>query len=796
MPAKRSRPARGKIPPPKRTRIGDYGLKVAPSEQHLPQNATNSNAFNGPTLGGMRRPLHQTPVQAGDADAGEFSSIAQGQTFVLSHFLDDTRRRCGPCANLSFCRPSQDQLAKRLGHRLGILSNIESIECSLCTFFRELRQLRQSIGVDFAKEIGRPYVLKAHSASRMFNVKGLPAHSVVFSVSPPNERVDFHFYGRSFGRFFSNTLDSPIRQPSSSVDYDSVLKWLAFCTSYHSKRCRARQPARLPCFQVIDCHTHTVVPWDYDNAGQVYVTLSYVWGKGEDCSSGLNGGLPNILPRVIEDSICVATRLGFRYLWVDRYCIPQSDIAAKTVQIRNMNTIYEHSELTIVAAAGDDPSHGLPGVRGNSRRPYPSVTVQDTMLVPLLSNTVHEIKTSPWNGRGWTYQEALLSRRCLIFTDSQAYFQCRGMHCQESISISLDGLHTLNKQRFRADSIRMPDTFASSGPGLERWSFQGNVAVFALRSLTYQADTLNAFRGILQAFRQPTQTKVKPVDNYYGIPLFSSELGDTDVLVYGLDWIIDDNPNDVVMGRNQMPDRTQIASAVRRPQFPSWTWLGWKISTPLMLDFCCYPLSILLSPTRTLTLSPSDTDLTGLPRFASCVAIFVQRSDGYLLSWEESSNTILNMYLEHPAAPRLGIVGWTLDLDIPLGEIEQPGSISDKVKFTDFYIDQRAFALAYLTAYHHGFPVRKRNGVVRLTLMLLSRWSIPHFLTQIYAKHSMTAMVIVKCNDAANDGTYERMGLVHLHFYRDPHPQIWNDESNSPGPGFTMKHSKEIVWLK
>src|ERR1700677_1024332 len=27
--------------------------------------------------------------------------------------------------------------------------------------------------------------------------------------------------------------------------------------------------------------------------------------------------------------------------------------------------------------------------------------------------------------RGWTYQEAILSRRCLIFTDQQVYFVCR-----------------------------------------------------------------------------------------------------------------------------------------------------------------------------------------------------------------------------------------------------------------------------------------------------------------------------------------------------------------------------------
>ncbi|XP_044724639.1 uncharacterized protein HRG_02535 [Hirsutella rhossiliensis] len=34
------------------------------------------------------------------------------------------------------------------------------------------------------------------------------------------------------------------------------------------------------------------------------------------------------------------------------------------------------------------------------------------------------VRNRRWNTRGWTYQELLLSRRLLFFTDSQVYFQC------------------------------------------------------------------------------------------------------------------------------------------------------------------------------------------------------------------------------------------------------------------------------------------------------------------------------------------------------------------------------------
>ncbi len=39
-----------------------------------------------------------------------------------------------------------------------------------------------------------------------------------------------------------------------------------------------------------------------------------------------------------------------------------------------------------------------------------------------------------WSSRAWTYQEGLLSRRRLLFTESQVYFQCMEMHCWEGIS--------------------------------------------------------------------------------------------------------------------------------------------------------------------------------------------------------------------------------------------------------------------------------------------------------------------------------------------------------------------------
>ena len=88
------------------------------------------------------------------------------------------------------------------------------------------------------------------------------------------------------------------------------------------------------------------------------------------------------LPLVISDAIEVVKRLGYRYLWIDRYCIPQNDSAVKHIQIKKMDRIYSCSILTIIAAAGDGPEYGLPGV--SSRHRTEQLSVQVTEEISLL----------------------------------------------------------------------------------------------------------------------------------------------------------------------------------------------------------------------------------------------------------------------------------------------------------------------------------------------------------------------------------------------------------------------------
>jgi heterokaryon incompatibility protein (HET) len=169
--------------------------------------------------------------------------------------------------------------------------------------------------------------------------------------------------------------------------------------------------------------------------GQPYAALSYEWGKQVSVVS-LSTKLPNTLPNTIEDAIAVVQKLGFRFLWVDRFYINQNDAQEVLHQVAQMDIIYRHVEFTIIAACGSDPNHGLPGV-GSRSRPFKKEKVLGSWIFSEISTLPRKaVGSSCWNSRGWTYQEALFSRRRLVFMDEQVLFECWTLTWLESSTVA------------------------------------------------------------------------------------------------------------------------------------------------------------------------------------------------------------------------------------------------------------------------------------------------------------------------------------------------------------------------
>jgi hypothetical protein len=159
-----------------------------------------------------------------------------------------------------------------------------------------------------------------------------------------------------------------------------------------------------------------------------YCTLSYRWGHNPltlvyQNLEDFHDHIPlNKLPITIQQAVVVASRLGFRYIWVDSLCIIQDSKSDWHIESGRMSKIYQNSSLTISAIdAGEDGMFGPRQMLGLPERRY------------------------PWrlrgrlDSRGWVLQEETLSRRQLSYTNTGIYWACAIWMCSESQPRGPDG---------------------------------------------------------------------------------------------------------------------------------------------------------------------------------------------------------------------------------------------------------------------------------------------------------------------------------------------------------------------
>ncbi len=162
-----------------------------------------------------------------------------------------------------------------------------------------------------------------------------------------------------------------------------------------------------------------------------YIALSYVWGVKDVpllCSP----------PRVVLDVINFVRQLGYRYLWVDKYCVVQNvkteqETKDYQMELQNMDNVYDRALFTLIdGGVGGRGNVGLYGVEPSR---VPQQVVQAADMMQPLSDWVGTYMTqsdepmkrlflTPWNRRGWTYREGKPSWRLLVSLDRECVFQC------------------------------------------------------------------------------------------------------------------------------------------------------------------------------------------------------------------------------------------------------------------------------------------------------------------------------------------------------------------------------------
>ncbi|RYP49459.1 hypothetical protein DL769_011068 [Monosporascus sp. CRB-8-3] len=347
-------------------------------------------------------------------------------------------------------------------------------------------------------------------------------------------------------------------------DASRLRGWVNSCAEWHGSDCVSvrtwnTKDYDAPFIRLLDLELDCIVCVDEPPK---YVTLSYVWGTApvfKATNENIKelaepGGLRHFhedLPRTIQDAIIVAREAGFRYLWVDSLCILQDSVVDKRYQLAAMDRIYAEAALTIVAAGGDDANAGISGLHPGSRniRQQTARYSSELTLLSLLPDWQGAVGGSTWNSRGWTYQERVLSRRCLFFTNDTVYFHCGRAIWGEDYHAETPLLEYCAP--IGGDSI---DGGRNTGASPTKdWfdEYSKVMAEYTSRDLTHATDRVRAIGGILNIYRS-----LYKCNFLCGIPDSYLEAGILWQPTEALRRAVDDQPNG-------------------RPLFPSWSWAGW-----------------------------------------------------------------------------------------------------------------------------------------------------------------------------------------------------------------------------
>ncbi|KAK4168078.1 heterokaryon incompatibility protein-domain-containing protein, partial [Cladorrhinum sp. PSN259] len=133
------------------------------------------------------------------------------------------------------------------------------------------------------------------------------------------------------------------------IDHQQLKQWTSCCLESHAVFCdNAPYKHTIPDLLVIDCKSRDIIRAPLDAE---YVALSYLWGPAsENDKVHTNSLREKQAPLTVEDAMLVVLKLGLQYLWVDRYCIDQSDSDSKHYMISQMDRIYMSAKLAIIAA--------------------------------------------------------------------------------------------------------------------------------------------------------------------------------------------------------------------------------------------------------------------------------------------------------------------------------------------------------------------------------------------------------------------------------------------------------------
>lgn len=519
---------------------------------------------------------------------------------------------------------------------------------------------------------------------------------------------------------------------SHSIDFKLLPRWLSLCLNNHDEHCSLETRPGISGLRVINVHTRRL---EAAAENVRYTALSYVWGQSpkQTPNSSLDSSttpaatspedtdkLPDSLPTTIKDAISVTDTLGFDYLWIDRYCVPQDEANAKEKhdQINRMDQIYRNAEVTIIAAAGEGPEHGLPGMGSTPRMAQPWARIGKHTLISTMMRPSQLVKNSRWSSRAWTYQEGMCSRRRLIFTDEQVFFECQGMSCREN----MDYIWTADQYCI------IQDYWDTKQRRIFPEAIWYHIRAYSTRQLSYDSDAMNALLGMFRRY----QAAMNPAFHVWGVPIIPPGEGHggeerthktlEESFLAGLTWSL-------------------AEAGKRRAAFPSWSWVGWKS------DSLVVPPILWCDTTRSL----------GVTSLRLAARVSLGRKDGSFPPFERTFEDLIRTNRLESLSDSLLLSGHMLELHAKIFPSVSAEPASNG-KPTLFAWPASAFEDLQLVA-----PV-ELTGAISMDAENLWRTEPRRLLgvmlqeLDVLKTREMFTLVVSKLED----GTYERVGYIQI----------------------------------
>ncbi|KAK0722998.1 heterokaryon incompatibility protein-domain-containing protein [Lasiosphaeria miniovina] len=312
--------------------------------------------------------------------------------------------------------------------------------------------------------------------------------------------------------------------PGSPEHIHLLEEWIRHCDGHHQCLDYGESPTFLPT-RLLDigqsgsqrcrliCDTTPLV-----KANTRYLALSHRWGtppKHGECDpmrgkidrtfqrniDRLVLGIPDSdLPPKYQDAVAVSRSLRIRYIWIDSLCIIQHDKNDPldedqgrdfVKEAEKMEQVFRSAYVTLAASCASSPAeHFL--------KPRPtrlSATLRTAenacyFASEAIDDFYHDVEQGHLMTRGWVFQERVLSRRTIFFTQKQTYWECGEGICCETLT------RVKNPKSSLLGAANFPQSFPTHEPAKIVALYQSLYERYSRLKLSYPADRPSAIRGL------------------------------------------------------------------------------------------------------------------------------------------------------------------------------------------------------------------------------------------------------------------------------------------------------------